>query len=217
MHRIISYLKAVLDFVLPEKQVLKSVRNLSLDRLGELMRPHIVERGFVALFNYRDKEIKSAIWTLKYYKEDKSAELFGNILYSYLLDELSDRAIFNNVHSPLFIPIPLSKQKLIERGFNQSEKVVRACIAYDNEKTLELCVAAFERVRDTRAQAKMSDKLMRKANIKGAFRVTDREVVSGRDIVLFDDVITTGATMSEAKDTLMNAGAKSVFCVAIAH
>ncbi len=217
MHRLKSYLKVVLDFVLPEKQALKSVRRLSLARLSEKLSPHEVEYGFVALFDYKDREIRNAVWALKYHEEQKIAEMFGNILYSYLLDELADRMIFDDVHLPLFIPIPLSKRKLRERGFNQSEHIIRACAGLDNDKTLELCLKALERVRDTESQAKMPGRQMRERNVKDAFRVTDKSVVFGRDIVLFDDVVTTGATLREAQKVLLDAGAKSVFGLAIAH
>lgn len=217
MHRLKSYLKVVFNFVLPEKQAIKSVRHLSLARLSEKLSPREAECGFVALFDYKDREIRNAVWALKYYEEQKIAEMFGNILYSYLLDELADRAIFDNVQSPLFIPIPLSKKKLRERGFNQSEHIIRVCADLDKDKTLELCLTALERVRDTESQAKMPGKQMREKNVKGAFRVKDKNVVFGRDIVLFDDVVTTGATLREAQSVLLSAGAKSVFGLAIAH
>ena len=74
---------------------------------------------------------------------------------------------------------------------------------------------ALTRARSTRRQEGLSlDE--RLANVAGAFRVTDTELVEGRKVLLVDDVITTGATAAACTQALLAAGAESVFAIALA-
>lgn len=105
----------------------------------------------------------------------------------------------------LFVPVPLSANRLRERGYNQSEELC---------KTLSrLTGAPWEKVlrktRETAPQKTLTGS-DRKRNVSGAFRVVGRKLCAGRRIFLTDDVMTTGATGSECARVLRNAGAKEV-------
>ena len=69
--------------------------------------------------------------------------------------------------------------------------------------------------RHTPPQASISGRAARKANVSGAFRAVDKERISGRSILLIDDVITTGATLAECTRVLLMAGAKEVSCATL--
>ena len=113
------------------------------------------------------------------------------------------------------VPIPLHERKMREREFNQSE-ILGEAIA--KEFNIELLKDGLSRVRDTASQVDLADK-DRWSNIKDCFAVDTRieNRLKGRNLLLVDDILTTGATCSEAASTLKNAGAGVVFVLTLAH
>ncbi|MCX5705336.1 MAG: ComF family protein [Candidatus Omnitrophica bacterium] len=111
------------------------------------------------------------------------------------------------------IPIPLHKTRLREREFNQSE-VLSKYLAQEFNK--ELVSNAIERFRHTRTQTELVTH-QRASNVKNSFRVTDPQAIKNKNILLIDDVLTTGATSSEAAAALKSAGANIVFVLTIAN
>jgi ComF family protein len=108
----------------------------------------------------------------------------------------------------LVLPIPLSPQRLAERGYNQAWQLAR------HTARLQRCTARHDlllRPMDTAHQADLS-RAERQRNLAAAFMVDPRlrATVQGRRVVLVDDVMTTGATASEATLTLLRAGAAAV-------
>jgi ComF family protein len=115
------------------------------------------------------------------------------------------------------IPVPLFAAKLRQRGFNQAELIARAALkllASGERYTLQKDV--LERSRDTQSQTGLSPH-QRRQNLRGAFRVKDRDKISGREVLLVDDVFTTGATASECARVLRRAGAARVWVATVAR
>ena len=109
--------------------------------------------------------------------------------------------------------VPLSEKRLRERGYDQAMLLALAA-------ALELDDVAVETLRKNRNTAPQSGTESadeRRANISGAYEVIDSELVRGKRILLIDDIITTGSTLSECARTLMLAGAEGVVCAAVAH
>lgn len=111
------------------------------------------------------------------------------------------------------VPIPLSPARLREREFNQA--YVLADILSDYLK-LKLMDNNLKRVRNTKSQADL-DRIARWKNIRGAFKLKAPNQVKDKTILLIDDVLTTGATASEAAGALKNAGAGSVYVLTLAN
>jgi ComF family protein len=112
----------------------------------------------------------------------------------------------------LVVPMPLSRQRLAERGFNQALLLARSLAAEKTEENLLL------RVRHTAAQMAL-DRKDRIGNVKGAFAVEPLSAtkVRGRCIVLVDDVMTTGASLFTAAQALRLAGAARITAVVMAR
>ncbi len=111
------------------------------------------------------------------------------------------------------IPIPLHFKKLKERGFDQSFLIGKQVA---HVLGLPTAVGLLRRVRDTDPQAKKS-RGERHKNIVGAFEVDRPDQVEGKDILLVDDVLTTGATVNEAAKKLKRAGAGRVHVFTLAR
>lgn len=108
--------------------------------------------------------------------------------------------------------VPCSARRKWTRGFDQSELLARALA---DEMRIPLA-AVLKKIRHTKKQSTLRDPACRRANVLGAYEVNDPERVSGRKILLVDDVLTTGATMSECGKILQLAGAEAPDCAVIA-
>lgn len=108
--------------------------------------------------------------------------------------------------------VPLSRRRLHERGFNQSRLLAEEVAAGLNLPLLP--PSALKR--SHRPPQSTLPKNLRHKNVRGAFQVADVSWVKKRKLLLIDDVVTTGATLAELSQTLMQAGAEAVCCWALA-
>lgn len=109
--------------------------------------------------------------------------------------------------------VPLSRKRLRERGFDQCFLLAEAV----GKQLGTPPVSLLKKSRHTRAQSGMGGAEERRANISGAYTVPQPERVAGKTILLLDDIVTTGATLSECARTLRYAGAKAVCCASVAR
>jgi ComF family protein len=107
------------------------------------------------------------------------------------------------------IPVPLHSARRRERGYNQSDLLAREVAAHLG---IPFLTRALKRVKNTRSQTglKREERLL---NVQGAFRVKDKPAVSGKAVLLVDDVTTTGATLEACGEALALAGAGKIMAV----
>lgn len=147
--------------------------------------------------------IRPALLRLKYYRDIGLGEALAWDLAVYL-DGLDWRA-------DAIIPIPLSEQGFSERGYNQVDLIAHPLARLIGWQYLP---RALRRSRHTRSQVGLEGAERRK-NVLGAFMAEARHV-SGKTILLVDDIATTGATLSSASASLMEAGAGKVYSLTVA-
>lgn len=111
------------------------------------------------------------------------------------------------------LPVPLHRQRLFERRYNQSGLLAQEIGKLTNKPVL---VDALSRVRDTPQQGHLKRK-ERQENVRGAFAAKDKGLLAGKTLVVVDDVMTTGATVSECARVLLKAGAARVDVLALAR
>ena len=120
----------------------------------------------------------------------------------------------------LVVPVPMHAAKLRARGFNHSELLAHAALrALRSVRpgwTLQLSTGLLERKRSTQSQAGLSPH-QRRANLRGAFFVPAPEKLTGRRVLLIDDIYTTGATARACSQVLRRAGAASVWVATVAR
>jgi ComF family protein len=117
----------------------------------------------------------------------------------------------------LVIPVPLYKTKRRQRGFNQAELIARAALKLNPAGgRLHLAADILQRTHDTHSQIGLTSH-QRRENLRGAFAVTRATEVIGRDLLLVDDVYTTGTTATECARVLRRAGARQVWVATVAR
>jgi len=162
----------------------------------------------VLLFAYADYKppLKDIIIQFKFKGITSPAKTFAELVCEKFKDK------FENLNADYLIPIPLHPVREYRRGYNQAE-----LIAYQLSRITHIPVAneRLHRIKRRQPQARL-DFIKRLANIKGAFAAE-----SGGDeiekVILVDDVVTSGATVLEAKKVLESAGFKVVGIISIAH
>ena len=216
MLKIIQNLKKVLiDFLFPQKKPTE----LSVSEIiEEFKKPeNFDDPDIIVLSNYKQTLAKKLIWELKYKNNEHSAKILAEIMYAEIIGYLNDWIIFEDFKNPILIPVPLSKEKLEKRGYNQTEVLVTHIIELDQEKNLSFEFKAISKIRDTSDQSSLKTKAARLKNLKDCFRVINPEKIKNRNIIIIDDVITTGATIKEVKKTLKGAGARKIKVICVAH
>lgn len=178
-------------------------------------REELAHKNIYSVLSYKDEKVRQIMWLLKYRNVRSLSSFCAEVLYEQLLEEISDRALFSNFTKPLLIPIPLSKKRRRFRGFNQSEDIARELALRIPE--CELLSHVLVKTKETPAQMSIHSKTKRRRNVAGCFTVYDPGAVRGRNIILIDDITTTGATLSEAHKVLRQAGAREVLAYTVAH
>jgi len=204
----------LIDLVFPKDPEVLAIEQMSVSDFLNHVQLAGETDGFNALFDYRDKLARKGVWEVKYRGNKKILNLLSTILYDRLLEEVTDKEQFENFCDPLLVPVPISAGRLRERGFNQTELICKKIFELDRGQNFQLTLA-LKKIRETCAQTTLERK-ERLENLMGAF-VADSLLVHDRNIVVVDDVATTGATFAEAKRALGAAGAKKIFCISIAH
>ena len=158
----------------------------------------------------------TAVW---YYKDDVRQSLLRYKFaryrsyvpcYSRLLAMKLQTSRFENFDVLTWVPV--SRLRRMKRGFDQVELLAKATA---QQLGIE-AVPCLKKVRHTPPQSGLRTAAQRRANVLGAYMVTDPEIVQNKRILLLDDIITTGATVSECARMLLLAGAKDVRCAAMA-
>jgi len=113
------------------------------------------------------------------------------------------------------VPVPLHPRKRRQRGFNQTELIAHAALKLSGAHRFEL-QPGMERTRETQSQIGLS-RHQRRENLRGAFAVIAPQAICGREVLLVDDVFTTGTTVSECARVLRRAGATRVYVATVAR
>jgi ComF family protein len=162
---------------------------------------------FFSLFVFeKDRELQHGIHALKYNSRFKVGIFLGKLLGKEIQE-------LNRIWKIDFIiPIPLHHLKKAERGYNQSYYIAKGLNKIVNCALKENVV---KRVKYTETQTAMN-LLERKENISNAFKIHKKDRIKGKNILLIDDVITTGATITECGMMLKEFGANKIYAASIA-
>jgi ComF family protein len=187
----------------PHCSLNKLIRECTCEFLWEF--PYHSIRSFL---DY-DEKVKTIMHHIKYFNKRNLAFYIGS-LFSVFIEENFFRS------ADYIIPVPLHWLRKYKRGYNQAEWFARGII-YGRDKPV-LITSGLYRKKRTRTQVKL-DKADRRKNVQGAFGITDdlKRLIKDKDILLVDDVITTGATTAACAEILLESGCQKVRVLSLAR
>jgi ComF family protein len=168
-----------------------------------------------------DSELRDLIHLLKFQQVRPAAAVLGRLLaetIANLEQTMPAGTIFSSRTMTIkVVPVPLHKRKQAQRGFNQAEMMARSALKHlARPKRFDLCTGVLVRRRETDSQIGLT-RHQRRENMRGAFAVSDPARLLNSDVLLVDDVYTTGTTASECARVLLRAGAARVWVVTVAR
>ncbi len=182
--------------------------------LSTIPAPHANLPDWIfALYSYKHPLIKKSIWRLKYNYTYDIGQQLGKSMHHFLLQKFP----LQTTHSPVYlIPIPLSHKRMRERGYNQAALLSNAMITHDHSGMIQDGSFFLRRQEMQNRQSHTKNKSERLRNIQGSF-LPGEPLPAPAHFILIDDVVTTGATLAEAKKVLVQMGAQKISALTIAH
>jgi competence protein ComFC len=215
LHRFIDN---IFSFLFPKPELVRKIEKLTaIDfEIKALLAP-VVELSLpftcISLFSFKDELVRNAIYEIKYRKNLKISDLMSEVMQNMLPLELEDEFLYTNFNNPIIIPIPAHWRKLKKKCYNQTELLLN----FMQEKPYP-SLNALEKIRETEEQIDKNRK-ERLENLKNCFAVKPEMIdkIRERNIILFDDVVTTGGTLIEAYKVLKKAKVRRVIGFTLAH
>ena len=135
-----------------------------------------------------NKEFKKLIFSYKYDRKKIMAKLIAELIKDEFYYVLKREKI------DIVVSVPVSRKRKNERGYNQVDEILNC---------LKVNYVQIERVKNTKKMAEILDEEERNKNIKGAFRISGNVDFRGKNILILDDIVTTGATLREIKNSIL--------------
>lgn len=209
--KIVEYVQ---NLLVPENAKVQELLNLPLGVMRDLLpKSPVYSKDIFVLFDYQNKIVRFIVKSIKYKNNASLRKRLAIYLYEEITDISAEITLFEGT-PPLLVPMPMSKVEKRKRGFNQCEELVREIKKLGGDN-VEVSYNTLKKVRETKRQTTLSRE-ERVKNVKRSMTATLRQA-QGRIIIVLDDVYTTGASLSEARRALLEAGAKRVIGLFIAH
>lgn len=178
--------------------------------------PKHKETWIFSVFDYKQRKVKDIIRYLKTRNDFVLKKNIAKHMSEYVMDYISDQQELSYFINPLIIPVPISKKRMRERGFNQTHILAKyfAKNIYGIYKT-----DVVKKYRRTKKQALIKNRRERFENVKNVFSLYKKKknFIKNKDIIIVDDLATTGATLMEIKKLLQKNGARNIIAITIAH
>jgi len=167
-------------------------------------------KKIIIALDYKNPLVKRTIKTFKYSPYIEPLKKILGIVLTRAVQKFPNDISYLRENNFVLIPIPLSRLKLAQRGFNQSELI-------SNELSQKLLLKhqpqLLKKIKNTKSQTNLNPK-QREKNVYGVFSVKNNNCPP--NIILIDDIYTTGATLQESAKTLRRAGAKEIWAFVLA-
>lgn len=210
------FFEKALSFLFPKKCIL-------CQKYGEVICDKCIKRvekyETIKVIKWRNKKLDYLIYFFKYEKIIRKLILQYKFFDRPIISEMFSKIILKNKKIcgilkfyDIIIPVPMHKNKKCARGYNQTELFSKQIadklwITY-NENVLI-------KIKDNTRQSSLNLE-GRTTNVKNVFKIIDENTVKGKNIILIDDIYTTGVTLEECTKELKRAGAKTVLGLVIA-
>ena len=219
--------KKLTDFIALILAIILPANCLACGKFGESICDNCIELlpkeqspyGVMTFFAYSDPIVQKAIWLIKYKSASSVIKPFARIIRERIIEELSEtnELMLNRGEKIVIVPVPLSKERLKGRGFNQAEVLAREIIKIDSDQSFILGNNVIEKIKNTPTQVSIKNRSERLKNLKGAFALINTNAIKDRIVILLDDVSTTGTTLDECTKVLKHAKPRKIIRMALAH
>lgn len=216
--------RSLIDFIAPRACTICGQRlALTEERICNVCNWELPRTTF--LRNFQNNRMAQNFWGLlpieRTYAwiEFRSGDKYANIIYDFkyhgnqhlgywisktAATEAAEKDFFSGID--IIVPVPLTRKRRRQRGFNQAEVIAKAIKELTN---IGISTKTLRRIRFTGSQTHL-DTLNRRDNVSGAFELIDGSAVKGKHVLLVDDITTTGATLNECGRVLVEAGAEKI-------
>ena len=154
---------------------------------------------------YYTGDVRESLLRYKFGSLSAYAEVYASFM-AKCIDE-------NQISCDIITWVPLSRKRLRKRGYDQARLLAEELSRISGIG----CCRLLKKTRNNPAQSGTGSAEKRRANVSGVYRAADGEKIKGKSILLVDDIVTTGATLSECGRVLMSAGAREVKAVTVAR
>lgn len=201
------FFKTILNLIFPPsaeaRLVVKMVHDGTIHSLISVQH----YRGIVVLSQFKNPLVRALIHEAKFHRNDDAFALLAEMVAFYL-------ASLPPSAETVILPIPLSPQRLRERGYNQVTEVARRALVRKPHFLLD--EDTLVRTANTKPQTALA-RGERLTNVHSAFSVLGGNQLTGKHLIIFDDVVTTGATLEAATAAVLPYKPASILRLAIAH
>jgi competence protein ComFC len=214
--RIKTWILKIFNFLLPLSKDEVDFEALGVEQFAERVKPspELTVKDAYAIYSYKDPLVKKAIWLLKYRGNEHALQILATLMAFRLQELLENLLLFENFEQPILVPVPMSAKR--KKESNHTEKLCEQVLITLPAGMIEYRPQALSKIQETESQAKTKGRENRLNNLKGSI-TANSDTVTKRNIILIDDVITTGATIEECKRVLLKVGAKKVIALSLAH
>lgn len=215
------FYETILDAIFPKDKYELEVLSLPKEEAFAVLpkapeyNPKEDFQNMYSVFSYKDEKVKKLIWALKYKESKQAADICA-----FVLAKKIEGTINTNTNNILILPMPIAEKRRRERGYNQCEIMLDEMKVYKQNKNLLKRIQYLKRQTDKdKAERQESAKNLFEIDIEEFSKLQDeyREGLANIQIIIVDDVITTGSTMKEAMKVLRDVGFKNVIGISIAH
>jgi ComF family protein len=198
-------LTVLTDIIFPPNADTLLIRALSTETVGQLYDV-IHKEDWEACAPFKDPRVRALVHEAKYGQSIRAQKYLAHLLMTYI-------GAHKQTQTALWIPIPLSPARMRARGYNQVHEILKQT---SMSEPITVRTDILLRTRDTKPQVELG-RTERLTNMNGAFSVRETTAIANQDIILVDDVVTTGATLRDAKSALLPYHPRSVALLALAH
>jgi ComF family protein len=216
---LIKIITWIVDLIAPNEERLARLLKLDNNELRSILpkAQDIEDPLTLPIFNYRNKDVKVLVWALKYKAHPQILNRLAGILYEEIIAVAEERLEFEGKTNISLVPIPMSKQRLREKGFNQTELLCEEINKISRGHITVLNI--LEKIQNTIHQTSLHRK-ERLQNMKNAMKLkAGAQIPPDSLIIIIDDVYTTGATILEARRALSTkpGSPSTLLAITLAH
>lgn len=174
-----------------------------LPEIHKLERKIPFSCGCTALWQYNNL-VRESLLRFKFSRKRHYARFYGQALAQKLLTL--------NIQADVITWVPVSTRRKLRRGYDQGELLAQI-LGHQMDLPVQKCL---KKTVNNPPQSTLNGEALRKANVLGIYKPIHKSFFCQKRVLLIDDIITTGATISECAKVLMMGGAKEVYCAAVA-